>query len=181
MAVIRVPKIDHVTVVGRIWCYGEDYQRLVYLAHKYRDTKTEWYTEVNSPGYPGNKAMTLRLQALGKLLRYAYYCGANTVLFEDLDRIKKRKFNSSRNGNRKISRFPKKKLLEHGILMAWKYGFRVYLVNPNRTSKLAEKFKNSFGLDIHTTSAYTLTLRFLNQETFRKLSKKKLQRTLLNN
>ncbi len=29
-----------------------------------------------------------------------------------LDKIKKREFNSSRNGNRKITRFPKKKLLE---------------------------------------------------------------------
>ena len=37
MAVIRTPDISHVTVIGRIWCYGEDYQRLVYLAHKYRD------------------------------------------------------------------------------------------------------------------------------------------------
>ncbi len=125
--------------------------------------------------------MTLRLQALGKLLRYAYYCGVNTILFEDLDKIKKREFNSSRNGNRKITRFPKKQLLEHVVVTALKHGFRVYLVNPNNASKLAEKLKNSFYLDRHTTSAYTLALRFLNPETFRKLSKKKPQRTLLNN
>ncbi len=37
MAVIRTPDIKYVTIVGRIWCYGEDYQRLVYLAHKYRN------------------------------------------------------------------------------------------------------------------------------------------------
>ena len=123
--------------------------------------------------------MTLRLQALGKLLRYAYYCGVNIVLFEDLDRIKKRKFNSSRNGNRKITRFPKKKLLEHGVVTAWKYGYKVYLVNPSYTSKLAEKLKNSFYLDIHTTSAYTLTLRFLNPEMFRKLLNKDFQKRLL--
>ncbi len=120
---------------------------------------------------------------MGKLLRYAYYCGVNTVLFEDLDKIKrtngKGKMNSSRNGNRKISRFPKKKLFEHSILMAWKYGFRVYLVNLNNTSKLAEKFKDSFGLDIHTTSAYTLALRYLNPETFRKLLRKDVQEKLL--
>ncbi len=144
-----------------------------------RDFKTGWYPEVNSPGYPRDKAITLRLQALGKLLRYAYYCGANTVLFEDLDRIKKRKFNSSRNGNRKISKFPKKQLLEYGVVMALKYGYKVYLVNPSYTSKLAEKLKNSFGLDIHTTSAYTLALRFLNPETFRKLLKKNVQKRLL--
>ncbi len=148
-----------------------------------RDTKTERYSEVNRPGYPKDKAWALRLQALGKLLRYAYYCGANTVLFEDLDKIKrsneKGKINSGRNGNRKITRFPKKQLLEHGVLMAWKYGFRVYLVNPSYTSKLAEKLKNSFYLDRHTTSAYTLALRYLNPETFRKLLKKDVQKRLL--
>ena len=121
----------------------------------------------------------MRLQALGKLLRYAYHHGVNTVLFEDLDKIKKRKFNSSRNGNRKITRFPKKQLLEHGILMAWKYGYKVYLVNPSYTSKLAEKFKSSFGLDIHTTSAYTLALRYLNPRIFKKLLKKNVQKRLL--
>ncbi len=116
-------------------------------------------------------------------MRYAYYCGVNTVLFEDLDKIKrtngKGKMNSSRNGNRKISRFPKKKLLEHSILMAWKYGFRVYLVNLNNTSKLAEKLKNPFYLDRHTTSAYTLALRYLNPEIFRKLLRKDVQEKLL--
>ncbi len=148
-----------------------------------RDFKTEWYSKVNRPGYPKNKAWALRLQALGRLLRYAYHHGVSTVLFEDLDKIKrtneKGKMNSGRNGNRKITRFPKRKLLEHSILMALKYGFRVYLVNPNNTSELAEKLKNSFYLDRHATSAYTLALSYLNPETFRKLLKKKVQGKLL--
>ena len=63
--------------------------------------------------------------------------------------------------------------------MALKYGYNVYLVNPSYTSKLAEKLKNSFYLDIHTTSAYTLAVRYLNPETFRKLLKKKVQERLL--
>ncbi len=100
-------------------------------------------------------------------------------LYNNIKKFEKGKINSSRNGNRKITRFPKKQLLEHGILMAWKYGFRVYLVNPNRTSKLAERLKDSFGLDIHTTSAYTLAVRYLNPETFRKLLKKDVQKRLL--
>ncbi len=148
-----------------------------------RDFKTEWYPEVNRSGYSKDKAWALRLQALGRLLRYAYHHGVNTVLFEDLGKIKKTnekgKINSSRNGNRKITRFPKKKLLEHAVVMALKYNYKVYLVNPGQTSKLAEKLKNSFYLDIHTTSAYTLALRFLNLETFRKLLKKNVQERLL--
>ena len=70
-------------------------------------------------------------------------------------------------------------MLEHGILMAWKYRFKVYLVNPNNTSKVAEKFKDAFCLDRHTTSAYLLVLKYLNPETFKKLTKKKFQKTLL--
>jgi IS605 OrfB family transposase len=134
-----------------------------------RDTKTEWYPEVNRPGYPGKKAMTLRLQALGRLLRYAYHCNVGTVAFEDLDRMKERNFTSSRNGNRKISRFPKKKLLEHGKVMALKYGFKVELINPNNTSKLGEKLSRSLGLDVHTASAYAVALRYLNEKTFQRL------------
>ena len=147
-----------------------------------RDFKTEWFGEVNSPGYSGKRAMTVRLQALGRLLRYAYHHGVSIVLFEDLERIKrnnKKKHHNSKTANRKMNTFPKKKLLEHGILMAYKYGFKVYLVNPNNTSKIAEKFKDAFCLDKHTASAYMLALKYLSPETFRKLSKKKFQRTLL--
>jgi hypothetical protein len=115
----------------------------------------------------------------------------STVLFEDLDRIKrsnkksnKKKNNknnnkNSKNANRKMTRFPKKKLLEYGILMALKYGFKIYLVNPSNTSKIAEKFKDAFCLDRHTVSAYLLALKYLNPETFRKLTRKEFQETLL--
>jgi IS605 OrfB family transposase len=134
-----------------------------------RDTKTEWYPEVNSHGYPSKKAMTLRLQALGRLLRYAYHCNVCTVVFEDLDRIKERNFMSNRNGHRKISWFPKRKLLEHGKVMALKYGFKVETVNPENTSVLGGKLSRILGLDIHTSSAYAVALRYLSEETFQRL------------
>ena len=101
-----------------------------------RDTKTEWFPEVTSHGFLSNKAHSIRLQTLAKLLNYAYYHGVSTVLFEDLDRIKKRRYTRSRTANRKITRFPKRKLLRYGIVMAMKYGFKVYLVNPAHTSKI---------------------------------------------
>jgi len=62
-----------------------------------------------------------------------------------LDKIKRRNNkgnkSSNKNSNRMMNQFPKKKLLEHGVIMAYKYGFKVYLVNPCYTSKLAEKIK----------------------------------------
>jgi len=62
--------------------------------------------------------------------------------------------------------------------MFWRYGFKVYLVNPGYTSRLAEKLKNAFSLDIHTTSAYTLAPKYLSPEMFKKLMKKDFQRRL---
>ena len=120
-----------------------------------RDVKTEWFSEVTSHGFPKDKANTIRLQALSRLLDYAYHHGVSVVLFEDLNRIKNRKFTKSKTANRKITRFPKRKLLEHGIVMALKNGFKVYLVNPAYTSKLGERLGTELGLDKHTASAYT--------------------------
>lgn len=134
-----------------------------------RDVRTEWFPEVTSHGFPRNKAHTLRLQALAKLLNYAYHHGVSVALFEDLENIKKRRYTGSKTANRKITRFPKRKLLWHGIVMAMKYGFKVYLVNPAYTSKIGGKIGRELGLDKHTASAYTLALKYLrsNQNTTR--------------
>ncbi len=126
-----------------------------------RDVKTGRFPEVTSHGYPRNKAHILRLQALAKLLNYAYHHGVGVILLEDLERIKKRRYTKSRKANRKITRFPKRKLLEHAVVMALKYGFKVYLVNPAYTSKIGEKLGKELGLDKHTASAYVLVLKYL--------------------
>jgi len=86
---------------------------------------------------------------------------------------------NNKNANRKLNTFPKKNLLEYGITMAYKYGFKVYLVDPGYTSKLAEKLKNAFCLDKHTLSAYMLSLKYLNEETFKRLLNDDFQRRLL--
>ena len=94
-----------------------------------RDIKTEWFPEVASHGYPRSKARAGRLEALSKLLKYAYYHNVDIVAFENLFVIRKRKYTTNRNVNRKITRFAKKELLQHSIVMAMKYGFKAYLVN----------------------------------------------------
>ena len=132
-----------------------------------RDVKTEWFPEVTSHGFPRNKANTMRLQALAKLLNYAYNHGVGIVLFEDLEKIKKRKYTKSKIANRKIARFPKRKLLEHAVVMALKYGFKVYLINPFYTSKVGKRIGKELGLDKHTASAYTLAIKALRPEVFK--------------
>ena len=127
-----------------------------------RDVKTEWFPEVTSPGFPRNRAGDARLKALAKLLDYAYHHNVGTVLFEDLERVKRRRYVESRCANRKITRFAKRELLQHGIVMALRRGFKVYLVNPANTSKNAKRIHKMLGLDVHTASAYLLALRHLN-------------------
>ena len=129
-----------------------------------RDIKTEWFPEVTSHGYPRSKAKTRRLEALAKLLRYAFHHGVGTLVFENLLVIKNRRYTRSRKANRKITRFAKKELLQHGIVMAVKYGFKVLLVNPKGTthSKEHDEAMRKYGLDKHTASAYLIALKGLN-------------------
>ena len=126
-----------------------------------RDIKTEWFPEVASHGYPRSKAKTGRLEALAMLLRYAYHHNVGTVVFENLLVIKKRRYTRIRKANRKITRFAKRELLQHGIIMAMKYGFRVLLVNPRGTTNSEEhsKIMRRYGLDRHTASAYIIAQR----------------------
>ena len=57
---------------------------------KIRDVKVKHFPEVTSHGFPRNKAKDIRLKTLAELLDYAYYHNVGIVLFEDLDKIKKR-------------------------------------------------------------------------------------------
>lgn len=134
-----------------------------------RDTKTVQFPEITSHGFPKNKANTIRLQALAKLLNYAYHHGVGTVVFEDLSRIKKRRYAKSKKANRKISRFPKRKLLKHAVVMSSKYGFKVRFVSPAHTSIVGEVLGRELGLDRHTASAYVVALKALQPKVFKVL------------
>jgi IS605 OrfB family transposase len=129
-----------------------------------RDVKVKHFPEVTSHGFPRNKAKDIRLKALAELLDYAYYHNVGIVLFEDLDRIKRRKgkeIKLSKKANRKIQKFAKRELLQYGTTMALKRGFKVFLVNPSNTSKIANQIRKTLGLDVHTTSAYILAQKFM--------------------
>jgi IS605 OrfB family transposase len=83
---------------------------------------------------------------LAELLDYAYYHNVGIVLFEDLEQIKKRKFTNCRKANRKISKFAKRELLHYGVTMSLKRGFKVFLVNPSYTSKIAKCIHSKYVL-----------------------------------
>ncbi|MCD6301571.1 MAG: hypothetical protein J7L82_05825 [Staphylothermus sp.] len=132
---------------------------------KIRDIMTRWFPEVTSHGFPKSKARTMRLEALAKLLKYAYHHSVGVVVFENLLNIKRRKFTKNPVANRKITKFAKRMLLKHGIVMAMKYGFRILQVDPKGTTHSREhnEVMKKYGLDKHTASAYIIALKGLKQ------------------
>ena len=130
-----------------------------------RDVKTERFPEITSHGFPRNKARAKRLEALAKLLRYAYHHNVGAVAFENLLTIKKRKYINNSTANRKITRFAKRELLQHALAMAMKHGFKVHLIDPKGTtnSKEHDEVMKRHGLDRHTASAYLIALKGLKR------------------
>jgi len=126
-----------------------------------RDVKNEHFHEVTSQGFPRNKAKYIRLNAIARLLDYAYHHGVRYVCFENLDVIKKKKFTKSKKANRKITKFAKRQILSHAVIRAMRYGFRILFVNPKNSTKEAKKIHRKLGFDIHTASAYIIALRGL--------------------
>ena len=125
--------------------------------------KTFLYSDVTRPGFPKGKAMALRLNALSQALSFLSRIGVDYDVFEDLFLVKRRKFTTSKSGNRKITRFAKKQLLTHGVTKALRLGFNVVLVNPKGTtnSEDHEKVMREKGFDRHTASAYLIALKGL--------------------
>ncbi|MEM0232897.1 MAG: hypothetical protein QXL22_02640 [Candidatus Nezhaarchaeales archaeon] len=87
-------------------------------------------------------------------------------MFEDLDKIKRRRFTSSPTANRKIARFAKKQLLTHAVVMSLRYGLKPALVDPrgNTNSPIHGAVMKKHGLDRHTASAYLIAFRYLQDE-----------------
>ena len=125
--------------------------------------KTWWYSEVVSHGFPKEKAKALRLNALSEALYFLSRVGVDYVALEDLFLVKRKKFTTSKSGNRKIARFAKRQMLIHGVIKALRLGFNVVLVNPKGTtnSEEHEKVMRERGFDRHTASAYLIALRVL--------------------
>ena len=125
--------------------------------------KTFRYSETVSHGFPKEKAKWLRLNALSNALEWCKGIGVDYVVFEDLARIRHTKFTSNPYANRKITKFPKKQILIHGVIKALKLGFVAVLVNPRGTSNSVthKQVMKEKGLDKHMASAYIVAYRGL--------------------
>jgi IS605 OrfB family transposase len=130
------------------------------------DTRTAWFPEATSHGFPRGKAKALRLNALARLLEYCYRHSVSIVVFENLLSVKRKRFTRSKIANRKITRFAKKQLIQYSVVMALKYGFRVFLVDPKGTTNSREHddVMRKYRLDRHAASAYLIALRGLRHQ-----------------
>ena len=125
--------------------------------------KTTWFPEITLHGFPRDKARDIRLKKLKELLSYARRIGVDYVAFENLFIVKKRGKVRSPSGNRKITRFAKKQLLQHGLLMTLKLGLTPVLIDPRSTthSEEHERIMREKSLDRHMASAYVIAYRGL--------------------
>jgi IS605 OrfB family transposase len=107
-----------------------------------------------------------RLEALSKLLEYARDHNVGVVVFEDLFKVRGRRFVKSRKANRKISKFAKRELLQHCVVMALRRGLGVLLVKPRGTTSSEEhaRVMRERGLNKHTASAYLIAFRGLRHQ-----------------
>ena len=124
------------------------------------DVKTEHFPEVTSHGFPKDKAKDIRMKALARLVSYAHHHGVTDYVAEKLS--KPRTKTLSKSANRKIAKFALREYIEHLKILAPKHGGRLHFVNPAYASIDAIPLAKKLGLDIHTTSAYLLALRYLN-------------------
>ena len=124
------------------------------------EVRSEHFPEVNSPGYPKEKARDTRLKALAELIDYAVAHGVNTFVFERVNK-KNKKDTGSKTGNRKLSRFAARELLSHAEIMVKRRGGVFKQVSAAYCSKIARIIHRDLGMDVHTASALVLGLRYL--------------------
>jgi len=123
------------------------------------DVRNEHFPEVTSHGFSKEKARDLRLKALSKLVDYAYHHGVVHYVVEELSRPKKK--SKSKKANRKVSKFALREYINHLKTLIPRYRGKLHFINPAYTSVDAIPLARKLGLDIHTTSAYLLAIRFL--------------------
>lgn len=124
------------------------------------EVRNHHFPEVNSPGYPNEKARDTRLKALAELIDYAVAHGVKTFVFERVGK-KNKKDTGSKTGNRKPSRFAVRELLSHAEIMVKKRGGEFKQVSAAYCSKIARIIHRDLGMDVHTASALVLGLRYL--------------------
>jgi len=131
-----------------------------------RDTRTFWYREVASRGFPRGRAWSIIGMRIHELLNYARNNGVSVLYLENPGVIGRLRLMWVRNGDRghenynyKVSAF-RSTIIEEIAMKAPLYSISVGYVNPRGTtsSKAHDELMRRYGLDRHTASAYLIAL-----------------------
>jgi hypothetical protein len=129
-------------------------------------TRTFWYREVASRGFPRGRAWSIIGMRIHELLNYARNNGVRVLYLENPGIIGKLRLMWVRNGDRghenynyKVSAF-RSTIIEKIAMKAPLYSINVSYVNPRGTtsSKAHDELMRRHGLDRHTASAYLIAL-----------------------
>ena len=122
------------------------------------DVRNEYFPEVIN--YSKEKAQDVRRKALKKLVEYALNHNVGVLVAEKLEKPKTKSKNKTT--NRKISKFALREYLNHLKILAERANVKLHLVDPSHTSTIGKMLAKSFGLDVHSCSAYALALKYIN-------------------
>jgi len=101
----------------------------------------------------------LRREAVSKLVTYASEHGVKHYVIEKLSRPKATA--RSKSGRRRQSKFAVEEFLQQMQVLVPRVGGKLHKINPAFVSVDAEPLSRKLGLDVHTTSAYLLAMRFI--------------------
>jgi len=131
------------------------------------DTFTSRFPELKVQGLDRSRRTSIVMRAIHEVLNYATTHGCSLVVLENPGTLGFLKWAWIKRGERRHTSWNRRvslytvEVIERILWHAAQYGFRVCLVNPAYTSKLAELVARDLGLDKHTASAYILALEFL--------------------
>ncbi len=137
-----------------------------------RDTYTFWFREVTSRGYPRRRARTVIGMRIHEMLKYAYHHGVKTLFLENPEVLGKLRLLWIRNGRRlhknynwKVMTF-RSSVIEMIAMKTPLYKIKVTYVDPRGTthSREHDEVARKHRLDRHTTSAYMIALKGLNNK-----------------
>jgi len=123
------------------------------------DVRNKQFPEVLN--YPKEKAWDVIKKALKrKLVEYTLNHNVSVLVAKDLSKSNIK--TKSKIATKKVSKFALKEYLDHLMMLAERANVELRLINPAHTSTVGKMIAKDFGLDVHTSSSYTLALKFIN-------------------
>jgi hypothetical protein len=136
------------------------------------DHKTFWFSEASRKGFSRHSAWSIIGMRIHEMFNYAYHHGVKTLFLENPEVLGRLRLMWVRSGDRKHENYNYKvmtfrsTIIEKIASKAPLYSIKVSYVNPKGTTNSTkhDELMNKYGLDRHTTSAYSIALKGLRHQ-----------------